>query len=268
MSASEKQMAQMMGYKYRKQFLQKVVELIPETASSILDIGCGVGLIRSLILERIPSASIIGMDISWYMLTHQLSSSDLSKRTLVQGRAPEIPFKKGVVDAVIAVQFLSEVFCFCGEEGFIQTIRNIKRLLRKDGVLAVLDHQNPGEQLVELRFTKELVSELKKFQQIFQVRTIEYKTLSDGWIRMTLRDLYDFLTKTWALGTDLEEEEMQESHTPFSGTELASILEKERFSTRSIDGVIDFETYLKRNKIVMRTEVDLPSRFLLVSSSL
>jgi hypothetical protein len=85
---------------------------------------------------------------------------------------------------------------------------------------------------------------------------------------MTLRDLYDFLTKTWALGTDLEEEEMQESHTPFSGTELASILEKERFSTRSIDGVIDFETYLKRNKIVMRTEVDLPSRFLLVSSSL
>jgi hypothetical protein len=36
----------MMGYKFRKRFLEKVVELIPDTASRILDIGCGVALIR------------------------------------------------------------------------------------------------------------------------------------------------------------------------------------------------------------------------------
>ena len=267
MSASEKQMARIMGYKYRKQFLEKVVDLLPDTASRILDIGCGVGLIRSLILERIPSSSIIGMDMSWYMLTHQLSSSDLSKRVLVQGRAPEIPFMNDAFDAVIAVQFLSEVLCFCGEEGFQHTIRRIKRLLKKEGVFVVLDHQNPGERLAEFRLTKELIEKLEEFRQLFQVRDIKYQTLSDGWIRMTLRDLYDFLTKTWALGTDLEEEEMHESHTPFSGEELAKILEHEGFSTRFVGGIVDFETYLKRNKIVMRTKVELPSRFLVLSSN-
>jgi ubiquinone/menaquinone biosynthesis C-methylase UbiE len=63
-SASEKQMARMMGYKHRRQFFQKVVELIPETVSIVLDIGGGVALVSSMILERIPKAAIIGMDMS------------------------------------------------------------------------------------------------------------------------------------------------------------------------------------------------------------
>ncbi|MFX1480722.1 MAG: hypothetical protein ACFFCI_21750, partial [Promethearchaeota archaeon] len=72
MSASEKQMAQLMGKEYRKQFLRNVVDLIPKAAPRILDIGCGVGLLRSLIIEQIPQTSVIGMDMSWYMLTHQV----------------------------------------------------------------------------------------------------------------------------------------------------------------------------------------------------
>jgi hypothetical protein len=85
---------------------------------------------------------------------------------------------------------------------------------------------------------------------------------------MTLRGLYDFLTKTWSFGTALEEEEeMQESHTPSSGAELTRLLEQEGFSTRSIDGVMDFGIYLKRHKITVRSKVAFPSRFLIISSS-
>jgi ubiquinone/menaquinone biosynthesis C-methylase UbiE len=268
MSASEKQMARIMGYKYRKQFLQKVVDLIPVTASRVLDVGCGVGLVSSLILDQIPNTSIIGMDMSWHMLTHQVIPKTEVELNFVQARAPELPFKDKKVDAVIAVQFLSEILCFCGEEGFRRTIRRIKNMLRADGVFVVLDHQNPGEQLVELRLGTELITKLEEFRELFQVRKINYQMLSDGWIKITLRDLYDFLTKTWAFGTDLEEEEMQESHTPFSGEELAKILEHEGFFTRSIGGVVDFETYLRRNKITMKTNTDLPSRFLVVSANI
>ncbi|MFX0117533.1 MAG: class I SAM-dependent methyltransferase, partial [Candidatus Hodarchaeota archaeon] len=143
-----------MGDESRKWFLQKVVNLIPEEVSTVLDLGCGVGLIRSLIAEKIPEVSIIGMDMSWHMLTHQVSSPNVISSSLVQGRAPDIPLKKNSLDIVVAIQFLSEVLCFSGTEGFADTIRQVKRVLKEGGVLIVLDHQSPGEGDIELKLPK------------------------------------------------------------------------------------------------------------------
>ena len=91
-------MAQLMGNRYRKQFLQKVIDLIPKDKLRIFDIGCGVGLLRWLIVEQIPQASVIGMDMSWYMLTHQVRTPNMSSSSLVQGMAPQIPFKENSFD--------------------------------------------------------------------------------------------------------------------------------------------------------------------------
>lgn len=259
-------MARLMGYKWRKQFLRKVVELLPEDASTVLDIGCGVGLIRTMILERIPKASVIGYDMSWHMLTHQVSPTDAAGVSLVQGVAPSIPFKENSFDAVVAVQFTSEVFCFSGEKGFFDTIDHVKRVLREGGVFVVLDHQSPGDGDIEVRLSKDMVQKLKQFQALFQVRDIDFEVLSDGWIRMKLRDLYDFLTKIWSFDTALEEEEMQESHTSYTGEEFVNFLLQEGFSVKNVDGVVDFEDYLKRYKIDVRTKINLPSRFFIVSA--
>lgn len=266
MSASEKQMAQLMGNRYRKQFLQKVVDLIPKDATRILDIGCGVGLLRWLIVEQIPQTSVIGMDMSWYMLTHQVRTPNMINSSLVQGIAPNIPFKENSFDVVVAVQFLSEVLCFSGEKGFFDTIKQVKRVLKEGGILVVLDHQSPGEGNIELRLTNSMITKLRQFQTLFQVRDIEFKVLSNSWTRMTLCDLYDFLTKIWSFGTALEDEEMQESHTPFTGEELTKILIQKGFSVDIVDGVVEFENYLRRYKIDYQIEKALPNRFLIVSA--
>ncbi|MFX1548450.1 MAG: class I SAM-dependent methyltransferase [Promethearchaeota archaeon] len=259
-------MAQLMGNRYRKQFLQKVIDLIPNDASRILDIGCGVGLLRWLIVEQIPQTSVIGMDMSWYMLTHQVRTPNMSSSSLVRGMAPKIPFKENTFDVVVGVQFFSEVLCFSGKEGFIDTIEQVKRVLKEGGILIVLDHQSPGEGHIDLRLSNSMFKKLKRFQTLFQVRDIEFEVLSNSWTRMTLCDLYDFLTKIWSLGTALEDEEMKESHTPFTGEELAIILSQKGFSVNCIDGVVEFVTYLRRYKINHQIEGALPNRFLIVSA--
>ena len=266
MSASEKQMAQLMGNKYRKQFLQKVIDLIPKDTPRILDIGCGVGLLRWLIVKQIPQTSVIGMDMSWYMLTHQVRTPNMSSSSLVQGMAPKVPFKEKSFDVVVGVQFFSEVLCFSGKQGFFDTLKQIRRVLKEGGLLIALDHQSPGEGNIELRLSNSMLEKLRLFQTLFQVRDIEFEVLENSWTRMTLCDLYDFLTKIWSFGTALEEEEMQESHTPFTGEELAEMLRQTGFSVDVVDGVVEFETYLRRHKIHYQKESALPNRFLIVSA--
>ena len=266
MSASEKQMAQLMGNEHRKQRLQKVVDLIPKTATKILDIGCGVGLLRWLITEQIPQTSIIGMDMSWYMLTHQVRIPNMSYLSLAQGMAPDIPFKENSFDVVVAVLFLSEVLCFSGKKGFFDTIKQVKRVLKDGGLLVVLDHQSPDEGNIELKLSNTMIEKLRQFQTLFQVRDIEFEVLPNGWIRITLRDLYDFLTKIWSFGTALEEEEMQESHTPFTGEELSKMLTKKGFSVNFTGGVVEFEEYLRGYEIGYQIKGTLPNRFLIVSA--
>ncbi|MBA7492443.1 hypothetical protein ES702_02993 [subsurface metagenome] len=45
---------------------------------------------------------------------------------------------------------------------------------------------------------------------------ITYYDLRRGRIETCVRDFYDFVTKIWALNSELEEEEMSETHTPFT----------------------------------------------------
>lgn len=266
MSASEIQMAQLMGNEYRKQFLQKVVDLIPKAVTRIFDIGCGVGLLRWLIDEQIPQSSVIGMDMSWYMLTHQVRTPNMITSSLIQGIAPNIPFKENSFDVVVAVQFLSEVLCFSGEKGFFETILQVKQVLKEGGILVVLDHQSPGEGNIELRLSNVMIKKLRRFQTLFQVRDIKFEIFPNNWIRITLCDLYDFLTKIWSFDTALEDEEMQESHTPFTGEELAKILSQKGFAVNFVGGVVKFENYLRRHKIDYQIKGTLPNRFLIVSA--
>jgi hypothetical protein len=84
---------------------------------------------------------------------------------------------------------------------------------------------------------------------------------------MTLRNLYEFITKLWALGTPLEKEEMGETHTPYSAQELATIIEKEGFVTEHIEGAVQFETYLKRYKIGVKEKRKFPDRFLILKAT-
>ncbi len=268
MSDSEVAMARMMKGKYRHGFLGKAIDLIRPNTDTILDLGCGPGAVISLLREKAPLSKIVGLDLSKYMLSEVHSSHEDSLVSTIQGVIPKFPLKRGIFDAVIAVQSMSEVHEFIGLEGLIEALSSIRDILRDSGMFILLDHQSPGEKIVDVKTTEKTIEKLEYFKEAFVPRKIKYKILDDNIIQLSLRDLYDFITKTWAFDTALEDEEMNESHTLFTCEEYVHMIEDSGMKICNQQSVVDISTYMKRNKIKCISKVDLPDRYVLISAKL
>jgi hypothetical protein len=131
----------------------------------------------------------------------------------------------------------------------------------------LLDHQSPGERVVDVRTTETTIEKLEYFKKRFVPRKIKFKILDENLIQLSLRDLYDFITKTWAFDTALEEEEMNESHTAFTCEEYVQMIEDAGMQIDTQESAVDISTYLRRNKIECPTKIELPGRYALLSAT-
>jgi len=94
-----------------------------------LDVGCGTG--RGLPLYG-PDVRAIGLDPEWDSLGRARRRAP--GVPLVQGRAEALPFRGGTFDTVVA----SLVFCSVAEPA--RGLAEVKRVLRPDGRLRMLEH--------------------------------------------------------------------------------------------------------------------------------
>ena len=94
-----------------------------------LDVGCGTG--RGLPLYG-PDVRAIGLDPGWDSLGRARRRAP--GVPLVQGRAEALPFRGGTFDTVVA----SLVFCSVAEPA--RGLAEVKRVLRPDGRLRMLEH--------------------------------------------------------------------------------------------------------------------------------
>jgi hypothetical protein len=81
-----------------------------------------------------------------------------------------------------------------------------------------------------------------------------------------MRDFYDFVTKIWALDTDLEEEEMHETHTPFTEQEFAHFCQEAGFRVNSVTNLTSISGHLEYYKIRVKTDLGLPERHFIVDA--
>jgi len=226
MSAKEKEMAELLAKTHREERLSAVINYVNSDVSAILDLGCGIGALTTRLANRFSSAIIVGIDRSKYLL------SRLQRRRNVMtilGDIPALPLKNHFFDLVVAVQVVHEVFHFKGAKALIRTFQNVFHLLKKDGELIVLDRFNLGNAPISFKLPEELRNILREFQSRFKPRKITWQDLGEGWIRTSMRDFYDFVTKIWALNSGLEEEEMSETHTPFTRQELENLVQRAGF---------------------------------------
>ncbi|MFW9792801.1 MAG: class I SAM-dependent methyltransferase [Candidatus Thorarchaeota archaeon] len=260
-------MAHIMGYRYRQEYLREIAALIPPEAAMVLDAGCGVGALTALVNQQLTSTRIVELDLSRYMLTHQMKEVSEQSVSLVQALMPRFPLRSNTFDAVLTVQSLSEVLCFSGRDVLSRTIEEIGTLLREGGAFIIMDHQNPGDELVNVNLNEQMLLQLERFQNSFEYRPFSFVDLDDGWIRISIRDFYEFITKVWAFDTPLEQEEMQETHTPFTGGEFAAILKAYGFTIDLVSGIVPIEDYFKRYKIKIKPKRGLPQRFFIVKAT-
>jgi SAM-dependent methyltransferase len=266
MSAKEKEMANILAREYRLDRLNAVMDMIRPNVSSILDLGCGVGSLTSLLAVRFRSAFIVGLDKSRFLLGELKSKKMRPNISVVQGDVPAFPLKTEYFDLVTAVQVMHEILHFKGPRELTDTIESVCNLLREGGEFIVLDHRNPGEAEISVHLSSELLEKLDHFKVMFKPRRISYTMLNVGWTRMSMRDFYDFVTKIWAIGTDLEEEEMSETHTPYTEQEFACFCTEAGFRINSVASLSSIDSYLEHYQVEVRTPVRLPKRHFLIQA--
>jgi SAM-dependent methyltransferase len=260
MSSRDKGMTRLLSRPSRSRRFAKVIERISPKASTILDLGCGVGAITTRLAETFPSALIVGVDRSKYLL-HKLQRKGIALTVLAD--IPNLPFKEDIFDAAIAIQVLHEVLSSKGTRILVQTLANVWSSLRSDGEFIIFDHVSPGDNPVLIKLSSNMLVKFKEFQRRFKYRKISWQDQGDGVISLSMRDFYDFITKIWALNSDLEEEEMHETHTPFTRQELKHHLLKVGFQ---VEQALGYNTtpVRPRKGITLQSEVKLPDRQIVV----
>jgi len=261
MSTREREMAELLAKTHREERLSALMACIDSDVSTILDLGCGIGALTTRLAKRFPSTPIVGIDRSRYLLSRIQRKKNVMT---ILGDIPTLPLKNQFFDLVVAVQVLHEIFHFKGTTDLTRTFQNVFELLKNDGELIVLDHCNPGDAPISFKLPEDLQKKLREFQSKFKPRKIIYYDSGRGWIRTSMRDFYDFVTKIWALSSGLEEEEMSESHTPFTPQELENLVEDVGFKVEHTTSLTSIDRYLEYYDITVEPSVGLPKRHILL----
>jgi SAM-dependent methyltransferase len=262
MSAKEKAMAELLARDDRAERFSAVIAHINPDVSAILDLDCGIGALTTRLADRFSSALIVGVDRSKYLLSMLQGKRNVST---VLGDIPNLPLKEGFFDLVVSVQVLHEILCFKGADALFRTLQNVFGLLKKDGEFIIFDHVNPSDTPISLRMPDEPLTKLHEFQSKFKPRTIIYDHLGEGRIKTSMRNFYDFVTRIWALNSELEEE-MSETHTAFTCQELVNLIQETGFEVVHIDSLTPMDRCLGYYGIILESAVKRPNRHILLQA--
>ncbi len=109
---------------------------IPADAKTVLDLGCGTGTATRAIARRLPTAHIIGLDLSPYMVfAAQLKAQSFSNITFLHANAEHLPFDDNSFDTVTA----SLLFHETPRHAALNIMKEARRVLKPGGKFIIFD---------------------------------------------------------------------------------------------------------------------------------
>jgi ubiquinone/menaquinone biosynthesis C-methylase UbiE len=181
----------------------------------LLDMGCGWGQLLGLLQDRV--AEPWGADECTHRARDIRKACPKAKVVICRGQ--RLALSDEAFDAVITSQMLHEVKLFGHAGELARTLQEIRRVLVADGRYLLLDHLDAGDGDVVVRLPRGQLATLEAFEVKFRFRPARHEPVAGGAIRMSRRNLQDFLTKDWALDSAMESIEMNETHSVFSRQE-------------------------------------------------
>lgn len=127
--------------------------LVPSDAKKILDLGCGTGLELDEIFQRLPSVSVVGIDLTPAMLNELKRKYPDREVHLICGNYFEVAFGEEVFDAVVSFQTMHH-FSHADKE---RLYARIARALKTGGVYIECDYM-----VTDQRLEDELYAEAAK----------------------------------------------------------------------------------------------------------
>ncbi len=189
----------------------RLVSFIPERASAIAELGCGNGVLLSLLSKFHPHLDIFGVDFNETLLEIAGRQKQLSKVKFIKGNILEPIFNASSLDAVIYCSVLHEVYSREGEVGLRKALEVAFNYLQPGGRLIIRDTlKPPNHKTVKLYFKNSYVkSRFNLFLKDFKMREIKVDYLEKNLIQLDIVDCFEFLFKYFnTVGWQTEMEEM------------------------------------------------------------
>ena len=137
-----------------RDFLVAAAHLGKKPRPSILDICCGTGSVILTFKERYPESVAVGYDFSPGML-HKAQEKDVNGGVIfIEGDAAELPFDEDSFDVVTCSHALYEL----KGETRQNALREMKRVVRPDGHVLLMEHEIPRHPVVKLLFYVRMLS--------------------------------------------------------------------------------------------------------------
>jgi len=137
-----------------RDFLVESAHLGITHAPRILDICCGTGSVILAFAERCPESMAIGYDFSHGMLRKAQEKNKTGRVIFVEGDAALLPFADNSFDVVTCSHALYEL----KGESREQALREMKRVVRTDGLVLIMEHEVPSRPLIRLLFYIRMLS--------------------------------------------------------------------------------------------------------------
>ena len=203
----------------------------------IVEVGPGGGVVLELLAERFAGSRIVGLDASAAVVeAHQANVGDRDVGyEVIHGDAFKLPdlMGKRTVSTVIFCSVLHEIFSYIETgsppqrfrvEAVVDIVTAAWRTLKVGGRIVVRDGVMPPEEPRVMAFKNASWREgFFLFARAFEARPVPFEELADGRVRLSSRDLYEFLT-TFTWGPDSFPYEIREQRAVLPRADYVRLL--------------------------------------------
>lgn len=137
-----------------RDFLVAAAHLGEKTMPRILDICCGTGSVILTFKERYPESVAVRYDFSPGMLRKAQEKNANGGVVFIEGDAADLPFDENSFEVVTCSHALYEL----KGETRQKALREMKRVVRPDGYVLLMEHEIPRNPVVKLLFYIRMLS--------------------------------------------------------------------------------------------------------------
>jgi len=187
----------------------------------LLDLGCGSGRVLERLMKEADVCEAFGLDLSREKLVE--AHVKCPSAGFVYSDCVALPFKDESFEVVLVSLVLHEVESLKGLEAIKIALDDVSRVLECGGRVILIDHLNPGKNMITVWMDSLLRLKFSEFVRRFRHHKVLWFDLKSGVIRISKRDLQEFATKIKSINSEME---MKETHAPFTKAEIIRILVK------------------------------------------
>jgi SAM-dependent methyltransferase len=154
---------------------------IPD-AMRILDVGCGTGSLTFALADKLPHASMVGMDYSQHFVDYARSKANDSRLRFEQGDAASLPYGDATFDAALSLLVLN--FVPAAE----RAAREMRRVTKPGGVVAAAVWDFKGG-LTFLRLLADTAAVLDPGGEAFRAKQFSAPFTGSGELAATWSDM-------------------------------------------------------------------------------